>query len=316
MKQTFPYLPVLLLFACWQVAGPPQSQAPAQARAQASAQAPAPAATGPSRLAAAGDGSAVLRAAIAGLRSHASIAARVRYRLNVFDQSLVGHGQYFQQGQGVEMKIRLELQTQIAGGESSLQQVADGRYLWIDQQWDDHREVTRINLNEVRQALATQPAAENSNPARQLTIGGLPRLLHSLQRRFTFGTAEPIMLGELPAWALVGKWRAAQKADPSNPDAADSDDDPASGQLADHVPEEVLLVLARDDLFPHVVEFRRPSNDPAGGRKTLVRLELFEVQVDQPIDYREFAYAAGASSISNGTARFLRENHLVDPASR
>ncbi len=56
--------------------------------------------------------------ATAALAKDASIAARIRYQVEMFGHHLVGKGSYLQQGLGLERKMRLELETPI--GDQSL----------------------------------------------------------------------------------------------------------------------------------------------------------------------------------------------------
>jgi hypothetical protein len=245
-------------------------------------------------------GAEIVAAAAERLQAHASISADVRYRVDLYGQQLVGYGEYYQQGAGAQMQFRLQLRTRIDGVESSLQQVADQWRLWTDEQWGQKHRITQVKLSDVREALLAR-GDRGADWNAQLAIGGVPGLLKSLVRRFEFGPARPVMLGEMPAFHVVGRWRETKQ-----------DDNPSknSDTASPNFPNEVLLILARDDLFPHVVEYRRSGKSNA----TLVRLELFHVKLDQPIDNRQFVYTTNETGISNGTERFLREHNLLDPS--
>jgi hypothetical protein len=291
------------------------------------AQAQSPPATSPASAGAdrSSEGDALIRAALLAVHQHDSIAANVRQQLNLFGNRLVGAGVYYQQGRGAEMLIRFELRTHIAGRECSLQQVADGRYLWTDEQFDHERSIRKVDLRRVQKALSAQESATSSAARLPLAVGGVPRLIERLAMNFRFGPPQRVQLGELPAYALEGTWRADRLAMLTDaPDSAEGGDSqsaeeqaaapPNLASLPDHLPHEVLLVLGQEDLFPHVVEYRRLLGTPpgAGGRKTLVRLELYQVRTGEPIDNRQFLYRSSETNIADHTDQFLRQNGLVD----
>ncbi len=66
--------------------------------------------------------------ATAALAKDASIAARIRYQVEMFGHHLVGKGSYLQQGLGLERKMRLELETPIGDQSLVLEQICDGQY--------------------------------------------------------------------------------------------------------------------------------------------------------------------------------------------
>ena len=68
--------------------------------------------------------------ATAALAQHRSIMARIRYQAEMFGNHLVGKGSYLQQGQGLERKMRLELETPIGDQNLVLEQICDGQFLW------------------------------------------------------------------------------------------------------------------------------------------------------------------------------------------
>ncbi|MEX0937202.1 MAG: hypothetical protein WDZ59_05025 [Pirellulales bacterium] len=312
MKNSLPYLTLVgLLVWCPLAQAQPES----------------PSATSPAIADAdrASEGDALIRAAVLALHQHDSIAANVRQQLNLFGNRLVGAGVYYQEGRGAEMLVRFELRTHIAGRECSLQQVADGRYLWTDEQFDHERSIRKVDLRRVQKALSAQETATGSAARLPLAVGGVPRLIERLAMNFHFGPPNRIQLGDLPAYALEGTWRpdrlGSLTAGPGSSDdsKADAKEDAAAkspnlASLPHHVPHEVLLVLGQEDLFPHVVEYRRLMGTPpgAGGRETLVRLELYQVRTGEPIDNRQFLYRSSETNIADHTDQFLRQNGLVD----
>ncbi len=240
------------------------------------------------------------------LARHSSIEAKIRQQSHLFGQQLFGSGIYLQQGSGPEMLMRMELKLQVAGQGSSLLQVGDGRYLWTERQLSGQRSVERIDLRLVREKLrADSPAM----PGRWPTVGGLGELLARLAANFRFAPATTGELGEVPVYTLVGTLRAERVAQK----AAELDGDPQQvrsleiDQLPEQLPGEVLVVLGRDDLFPYLIEYRRPSRAGQGGGEVLLRMQLFEVRLGGPVDLRQFVYRPGNVPLEDRTDELLHQ---------
>jgi hypothetical protein len=93
-------------------------------------------------------------------------------------------------------------------------------------------------------------------------------------------------------------------------------------KLAAHVPERVRLQVGRDDLFPYRLEYlRRTSVDKKNKDKSptasdswreLVLMEMFEVELDAPVDKSRFAYKPGNQESSDYTTDFLRSMGITE----
>jgi hypothetical protein len=136
----------------------------------------------------------------------------------------------------------------------------------------------------------------------------------------------------VPYFVVVGHWKREKlvalaggqesKVEGQEPEALES----RPGRL----PQEVLLLIGQDDLFPYRVEYRnqetRPSTPPAGRpasyqlstRPTAV-LEFFDVAFDTPIDTGQFDYAPRDVDWKDHTAALLerlRRERQPDIATR
>ena len=132
-------------------------------------------------------------------------------------------------------------------------------------------------------------------------------MMDSLVHHFDFGTAEPIVIRQLPLWKVDGTWKpdvlalcCADLADPSNGGAV------ALDRLPSHLPHGVTLILGRDDvtpLFPYGVFYYREKPAELGqGRATrrgLVSLELFEVRLRPDLTPRHFEYVPGDQEVED-----------------
>jgi hypothetical protein len=231
-------------------------------------------------------GDQLLLQAIAQLERHESVAARLRHQSWLGDRRMFGAGSYWQQGSGDQLRVRLELQ--ITGGETSLLHVSNGRYLWSDRRLPTGRSIAKIDLRRLRADAARAAAlldGQSPGQAAWTTIrpelaayyAGLPKLLAALAESFSFrppqamrltveptGAAAPI---DLPVFATVGYWRGGEQVAVSTVAVSKvSESNDASDHLSDattRMPREVLLLLGQSDLFPYRVEYRKRSQSSA-----------------------------------------------------
>ena len=251
-----------------------------------------------------------------------AIAAELRYKIDAFGHELVGTGRYLQRGAGAEKLLRLELKMQVADKPATLQEICGKDYYWV------RRDVPpapptlgRVNLQDVRRMLA----ATNSDQPRDILptdgwimLGGLPRLLASLEKNFDFGpavaaelpyTAANGSIKQLPIWVIEGNWKPERLTAITGL----TPDKQQAGQLPEQLPDRVQLVLGRTTdvlpLFPYRITYlklppgkdaaARPSSGAGQGSapaenapdpRELLKLELFNVYPKRDIDPREFDY--------------------------
>jgi hypothetical protein len=280
-------------------------------------------------------GDQLLRQVAAQLEHRESIAARMRYQVSVEGRQLAGAGSYWQDGSGNALRIRLELRI---AGETNLLQVSNGRFLWTDASLPTGRNVTRLDLRQLRSdAMRDEPELDGLG-AGQATwspirpeiaphAGGLPALVTSLEEHFTFSppqamrwTPSPPLSGvgeSLPVYAVVGRWKrdrlVALLPHLENPSKKKSAAPPA------RVPQEVLLLVGQTDLFPYRVEYRR-LNDPAVATSSpddrtpyqlsadpIVLLEYYDVVFNTPIAAGQFDYSPGEVKWDDRTAEHLEQ---------
>ncbi|OHB77992.1 MAG: hypothetical protein A2W31_05590 [Planctomycetes bacterium RBG_16_64_10] len=266
----------------------------------------------------------IVARAAAAIGAHASVAATMRQRAELFGRPVFGKGRYCQQGRGEEMRTRIELKVQVDGQISSMLQIADGQTLWTDWQQGTERKVLSVDLQRVRAELDSG-ADSGTGLSQLLVVGGLPDLMASLAMRFQFDAPTESRLGDLPTYCLLGRWRAEQACGSATGQtgAADGPQRAAHDSMPAHVPTEVQLVLGRDDLFPHVIEYRRGRNKRAGqgggsrgASQPLLRMELFDVQIAMPLDPRQFVYRPGDVESKDDTARYLAARNSSRSAER
>ncbi len=77
------------------------------------------------------DGQSLLSRAVAQLTSLPALEAKLRQKAQLFGQEVAGSGTYLQTQSQRGLLLRLELKLQVGDQQSSLQQVCDGRFLWV-----------------------------------------------------------------------------------------------------------------------------------------------------------------------------------------
>lgn len=241
--------------------------------------------------------SPVIDAAIKKLASYQWVQARLRQRVELFNQRIEGTGSYLK---GPNWQMRLELKLALGNGSpSSLTQVCDGRYLWDFRDLPESPALRKVDVVAVQDAL--RKGAAPAHAKQQLSgigLGGLEQLLRGLSQRFDFTDAGRMLVGDQPRQALLGQWNRTMLARmlPQQKKEIDAGKPADLSTLASEVPTEVLLLLGPENLFPYRIEYRRRQADeeitpgqPLPG-KALVIIELYDVQINKPVDELNFLY--------------------------
>ncbi len=242
-----------------------------------------------------------------------SLEAKIRQRIEMFGHQLAGSGMYWQAPaeNGGPARLRLDLKLQVGSQVASVQQICDGRYFWSRRDMQGDVQLSRIELERVATELQKKALDPLQLARYWMQLGGMPRLLESLAHHVDFEQPQAQTIGgNVPVWVLVGRWKPATLArllgqDPQQPLAAD-----AAAQLPDHLPDQILLVLGRDrvfPLFPYRIEYRRrvPQADMAPAVRPLVTMELFEVRYRPDLVPQLLSYDNVTQPLTNGTEAFL-----------
>jgi len=228
----------------------------------------------------------LLATAIQQLRLIQSLEARVRQRVRLFDQDLIGSGDYLQHGQGSETLARLELTLQLGDNTSQALYIRGQQYLLTHHVVLGKARTARVDLDD-RVARAAREAGQGgvlTAPQDWLCVGGISELLASVQHNFNMEPPQKIQLDSIPAWTLRGKWKATviNNLLPDQAHLFETNSPQALTQLPEQIPHEVRLTLSRDPklpLFPHRIEYLRYQR---GGQDRvqlhpIITIEFFEV---------------------------------------
>ncbi len=257
---------------------------------------------------------ALVQQAVAALAAQQSISARIRLHADLFGNQTVGAGVYLQQGLGAERQLRLEIKIPVGERLATLQQVCDGNFLWQYHDLADKPALTRVDIHRVQQAIERAGATPAPDLRNGFPYGGLPQLVDSLRQSFRFTRMQAGQLDSLNVWIVAGSWRPEALA-PISPELAKqaSEGRPLDlKKLPPQMPEEVLLYLGQDDLFPYRIEYRRrpvrQGKQAAEGSDQLPILivELYEVRMNSPIDPQQFVYQPGSLEVLDTTEQMLK----------
>jgi hypothetical protein len=335
MKKSLPCFSVLVAIVAFRAAT--AQTAPTSAAATQPLAAQPNAVEAPARVPSGDD---LLTRAASQLDRRASVTARLRHQVSAGGQELFGVGSYWQQGNGEDLKVRLELQ--IAGGDSQLLQVSNSRFLWIDRHLPTGRSVTRFDLRQLRaDPSITPPDGDKLDPGKAnwssiqplllAHSGGLPSLLASLGENFNFLPPQTMRLAmeppvsaqpmNVPVYAIVGQWKSekltaliTKSEEPATENAKPKKSKPL--KIPDRLPQEVLLLVGQADLFPYRIGYRQletpvaPNSDGPPipyqlSAHPLVVLEMSDVVFDATIDAGQFDYTPGDANWVDQTAGLI-----------
>jgi hypothetical protein len=280
----------------------------------------------------------LVRSAIASLEGRQTVSARLRHQVHLYDKDIAGFGVYLQ-GPWQRRLLRMELRVQIGNRLTSMLQVCDGARLWTHSTVSKEPTLTKIELQRLDEDLqAAPPMSDQAAPMTDtFGLGGLPRLLRSLERSFQFGDIREGTLDEVPVLVVRGDWKTAELARllPDRQEALAADPAAVLAALPVQVPHHVAVYFGRNDLFPYRIEYwpspRVPKesqvssgggNGPPTAQQPLVRLEFFEVRLNEPVDTGQFVYLPpGQLKVKDVTGKYLtkiaeRRDPPPDPPSR
>lgn len=266
-------------------------------------------------------GNDIVAAAARQVQAIDGLSADLRCRIEAFGHSLAGQGSYQQLGPGPEKLLRMELKVQADDQAITRLEVCGPTYCYIRQESPLHKTpLARVNLRTLRYAISRSPGPIASNPAQAwIQLGGLPRLLATLEQNFTFAaprgdelkfvTADGQSVEKLPVIVVSGTWKEDKLEALSS----------AKGKRSEstQIPGRVELILGRANqrpaLFPYrITYFAAPAESAGEGAPTagdpeqiLFMLELFNVQLRRDLDPAEFEYLPGDQEVADLTGTYL-----------
>ncbi len=236
----------------------------------------------------------VLEGAIRQFQSFDSVAAAINLEINLLGYDLIGSGMYLEQDPAHGHHVRLELNVHRGDQTFTLLQVCDGRYLWNYRDRGVGPEVSRINLEKISQAREER----NRQPFWPDDLTGMATYLRRLRNAFDFGPVEDFRSPQgLSLWRIRGRWKPDSLTAmlPEQKKAIEQGSPVDLSKLPAYAPDEVVLCLRQNDLFPCTLEYCRTSADQEGHKKTAVitAMWLSNIKVNIPIEPVCFHYSPG-----------------------
>jgi hypothetical protein len=262
--------------------------------------------------AAASNGNQLVGAAARAVFELKSLHARLRMRLPSSERQLVAVGDYWQLGGGNEKLVRLDLKTPVGDQVGTIQEIRGRDYLWVISNLPpEEPRLERIGMRQARIAIGRAEQAERFSPLEGwLLLGGLSRLLSSLDNSFQFSAPRRARLSDVPVVVLRGKWKPKELSRVGVVKAAE----PWPAEL----PYEVEVVLREPagaiGLFPYRIDFLKPPSSEEGKeneRNSLATIEFFEVEPGAAIHPSHFEFDPEEREFDDVTMPYLRRLGLV-----
>lgn len=258
----------------------------------------------------------LLRNAARQLQEQPTLRVNLRQRSDFFGYAVTGSGSYLQKSSPRGLLLKMEWRLAIGQRMTTLQQVSDGRFLWLRRNdVPGDARLGRVDLARVEAAWEDRPAAAGAffrTPP--LAFGGLPRMLLELNQHFHFPDPRSGSMGGVPVWVLRGTWKQ-ESLEELWPESVPADANRgAAATLPPHVPTHVQIVLEQADRMPRRIEYlravatdpSRPAEDASRQFRRLMTLEMLEIVRGEPLDDTLFFYEPGQQEIIDQTEHYLQ----------
>lgn len=266
------------------------------------------------------------------LAGHKTISAVIRQRMHLYEQELVGSGE-FMQGPPEKNLLHFDLRLKVGQQDSYFQERCDGQFYWLQKFEDGLPRLTRVDVKRVVAARADAARVRPGGlekvalPAEagmggMLGLGGVASLLDQLAEWCVFPRVAQGKLptkGALPVIVLEGGWRPERLLHwlPDQADAVSQGKPIDLNKLPPMLPDRVVVFLGRDDLFPRRIEYSASDsrNIARGETEPLVQLHFEDVRFDEPVDSRYFTFSGGVVPPVDDTDGYLLRNGIVGSGS-
>lgn len=232
----------------------------------------------------------VLEAARNLLFTSPSIRAKLTQSVSLGDYRFRSEGEY-RSADG--FRYRLSYRMKLAQLEGEFLEVSDGQMLHtvrtirpVESKGieDEELEVSRRDLQRIKREGSKFLSNAKAIQSTEIALGGLPAILASLERSMQFDKVVEETLGGEPVVTLHGTWNPERK------DFLMQGLGPMSQQLAPFFPELVRIAFTRDSSFPVRIQYLKLVDQQQLTYLPLLTLSFSEVQFNQPVEFRDFAY--------------------------
>lgn len=255
-------------------------------------------------------GERIVATALAGLARAESVSARVRQRVRVDDRVVVGAGRYVQLGAGIDQRFRYEMSMQTDTETFEILEVCDGIFNWSFKRLGPNPpQLERLDVRRVREKLDRLKVLDRLGASPYL--GGIQRSLALTRQWFRFEGVESAAIDDVAVWSVTGTWDAESLAAllPEQAEAIRAAGGLDPPLLPDGMPWSVRLSIGKRELFPFRIEWLaipgpRPAAD--GPLEPIAVMELYDVQIDGPIDASAFVYRPAIEGLIDVTDGYVK----------
>lgn len=235
------------------------------------------------------------------LRNSKPLQAKSRMRVQMFDQQVVAHGNYWQAGQGTG-SARWEYTVPVSGSTAATSIKPDSADLFLLQVC--HRgfyyrlqtggEEPKLDYADLRQLSKADDDFLFARQGAWMATGGVSGLLELLATNFKFADAQRIKVGSNDVWKMSGGWNEERLRRLLNGQVVHGliRDEIKWLKLPKQVPHSCEILIAADDYFPgfpyRLTFFQKRDLDGVVQNKPMVSIEFYELQTDVNLDEAMF----------------------------
>jgi hypothetical protein len=232
----------------------------------------------------------VLRDARDRLYAYPGVRAKFTEQASIGNRRFAASGSYLS---GVFPQLKLEYRVQIGGSEGVLIEACDGNVLRTSKEVrtigsktaePTLSEWTRKDIQQILEASYVEGTPDQAILQAELSLGGLPTLLASLERTMIFDTLRDQSWQGKPMTVIEGSWRIERLSEVARQMG------PAAQSVAAFVPDRVRVYFDKETMFPTRILYRKRTNTQPPTYVPLMSIEFTDVQFPKEVDPLEFRY--------------------------
>jgi hypothetical protein len=227
--------------------------------------------------------------------------ARESVKATLVERSTLGNRRFSAEGRYVSgrfPRLRLEYRVRVGDSEGILTEVCDGQVLRTSKEIRRTREpgsnaptakpteiqVTRKDVEKILHATELGDVPPEAVLQAELSLGGVPTLLASLERTMQFDARRQEVYQNRPFIVIQGHWKNEylQKLQKQLGQSLQA--------FTPFMPEEVRIYFDEETLFPMRILYLKQATEQPKTFRAILSLEFTDVELDQPVDPQEFRY--------------------------
>lgn len=272
--------------------------------------------TPPQSVSSSMQGERIISTTLAGLARAQSVSARIRQRVRIGNRVLVGSGRYVQLGRGIDQRFRYEISMECDSERFDILEVCDGIFQWTYKNLGSNpAQLSRLDVRQVRQKLEQLNVLDRFGASPYL--GGIQRSFALTREWYRFEKVESAHIDNMPVWSILGTWNTVLLSAllPEQAETIRSEEFGPS-LLPEGMPWSVRVSIGKQELFPFRFEWlavpgERPVTDTA--LETIAVMELYDVQIDGPIDTSAFVYKPAVEGLIDITDGYVENLSPMRP---